>query len=101
MLTAAAAGTLLGALWFVPSAGATPGGGDHRPTPAPSPTATGNAAISVTADTSGPADADDRLDLAETGSMDTTPYIVGGSVFLGVGAGFVAYSVRRRRTDAE
>lgn len=36
--------------------------------------------------------------LADTGSINTTPYIVGGTLFLGVGAGFVAYSVRRERT---
>lgn len=36
--------------------------------------------------------------LADTGSVDTTPYLVGGTLFLGLGAGFVAYSVRRERT---
>ncbi len=34
--------------------------------------------------------------LAETGSVDTTPYLIGGTGFLGIGAAFVAYSVRRR-----
>ncbi len=42
--------------------------------------------------------ADDSA-LADTGSPDTTPYVVGGTLFLGVGAGFVVYSVRRERLD--
>ncbi|MER6984212.1 LAETG motif-containing sortase-dependent surface protein, partial [Streptomyces carpinensis] len=36
-------------------------------------------------------------ELADTGSVDTTPYVVGGTLFLAVGAGFVVYSVRRER----
>lgn len=39
-----------------------------------------------------------RTQLADTGSPNTTPYLVGGTLFLGLGAGFVAYSVRRERT---
>lgn len=35
------------------------------------------------------------LSLAETGSVDTTPYLLGGTLCLGVGAGFVVFSVRR------
>ncbi|CAM5610373.1 hypothetical protein STENM223S_09566 [Streptomyces tendae] len=35
--------------------------------------------------------------LADTGSFDSTPYVVGGAVCLGLGAGFVGYSVRRER----
>lgn len=42
--------------------------------------------------------ADTRL--ADTGSIDTTPYVVGGTLLLGLGAGFVAYSVRRERATA-
>ncbi|GLX39340.1 hypothetical protein Sros01_54130 [Streptomyces roseochromogenus] len=38
------------------------------------------------------------LSLADTGSVDTTPYVVGGTLFLGLGAGFVAFSVRRSRS---
>jgi LPXTG-motif cell wall-anchored protein len=38
--------------------------------------------------------------LADTGSVNTTPYVVGGTLFLGLGAGFVTYSVRRERTAA-
>ncbi|MFF4173995.1 hypothetical protein [Streptomyces sp. NPDC001744] len=77
-LTAAVAGTLLCALWFVPSASATgPSGGDPA---------------GVTR--SGPAADDGRL--AETGRPDTTAYVLGGTGFLGVGAGFVALAMRRR-----
>jgi LPXTG-motif cell wall-anchored protein len=35
--------------------------------------------------------------LADTGSFDSTPYIVGGTTCLALGAGFVVYSVRRER----
>ncbi|TGA95442.1 hypothetical protein E2651_34175 [Streptomyces sp. MZ04] len=91
MLTASAAGALLGALCFIPSANATghesppahasaavPGEQQHRATNAETTTA------------------DDRL--ADTGAgVDTTPYVIGGTAFLGLGAGFIAYSVRRDR----
>ena len=90
LLTATAAGTLLGALWFVPSANAT------QDTPArtePSPQATTQARATTT---SVEASTDDTR-LADTGSFDTTPYVVGGTLFLTLGAGFVVYSVRRER----
>jgi hypothetical protein len=32
--------------------------------------------------------------------VDTTPYLVGGTLFLALGAGFVTYSVRRERMIA-
>ncbi|MEW5357243.1 cell wall protein [Streptomyces sp. 16-176A] len=133
MLTATAAGTLLGALWFVPSASAT---GE-----APARTAAGAATVAsaagdgrgegltlsssgsggahaagfrtAAADTeadganransaesaggSEQAGSDEGTLLADTGSIDTTPYVVGGTVFLALGAGFVVYSVRRER----
>ncbi|MFI8826037.1 hypothetical protein [Streptomyces sp. NPDC053431] len=76
LLTATAAGTLLCALWFVPSANAT---GDGR----------ADQSQSVVSD---PQD-DGRL--AETGGVDTTPYLLGGTLFLGVGAGFVTLAMRR------
>jgi LPXTG-motif cell wall-anchored protein len=90
LLTATAAGTLLGALWFVPSANAT------QVTPArtePSVQATTQARVTTT--TAETSTADTRL--ADTGSFDTTPYVVGGTLFLTLGAGFVVYSVRRER----
>ncbi|WP_263169955.1 hypothetical protein [Streptomyces sp. SCSIO ZS0520] len=103
LLTAAAAGALLGALWFVPSAGATAGtpAGSARPHPAAA-TAPGEAreqAIIVT--TQGEGADTEGLHLADSGSIDTTPYVVGGTAFLCLGAGFVAYSVRRGRTAPE
>ncbi|MFD3380458.1 MULTISPECIES: LPXTG cell wall anchor domain-containing protein [unclassified Streptomyces] len=90
LLTATAAGTLLGALWFVPSANATGDAtAEHRTqtaTTTPLQTKTGDETTSV------------RTQLADTGSFDTTPYVVGGTLFLSLGAGFVVYSVRRERT---
>ncbi|MET7649118.1 LPXTG cell wall anchor domain-containing protein [Streptomyces sp. NPDC005426] len=80
LLTATAAGTLLCALWFVPSANA----GDAT-------TAPGAAGHSAAA---GP-ELGSRT-LADTGTgIDTTPYLIGGTAFLGIGAGFVTYSGRR------
>ncbi|KQW17451.1 MULTISPECIES: LPXTG cell wall anchor domain-containing protein [Streptomyces] len=90
MLTATAAGTLLGALWFVPSANASQ---DSPARTEPSPQVTAQARVTTTsAETS----VDDTR-LADTGSFDTTPYVVGGTLFLTLGAGFVVYSVRRER----
>ncbi|MFD8570757.1 hypothetical protein [Streptomyces sp. NPDC059639] len=84
LFTATAAGTLLAALWFVPSATANPG---HTSTADQQRTA-------ATVDTQ----SDSQLHLADTGTVDTTPYVVGGSAFLGLGVAFVTYSVRRERT---
>ncbi|MFD9393712.1 LAETG motif-containing sortase-dependent surface protein [Streptomyces sp. NPDC060000] len=112
LLTATAAGTLLGALWFVPSANAS------QDTPARTGTTTqvmtqtrvastttadiradgaaGTTAESM-AESMAETTADDGTRLADTGSFDTTPYVVGGTTLLAVGAGFVVYSVRRER----
>ncbi|WP_343243723.1 hypothetical protein [Streptomyces sp. SID13726] len=90
LLTATAAGTLLGALWFVPSANASQ---DAPARTEPSVQATAQArATTTSADT-----VTDDTRLADTGSFDTTPYVVGGTLFLTLGAGFVVYSVRRER----
>ncbi|MER7107974.1 hypothetical protein [Streptomyces sp. NPDC000229] len=81
LLTATAAGTLLGALWFVPSANATveqPPAERHE-----TRTAAASSAKSP------------ELALADTGSVDTTPYLIGGAAFLGIGTGLVAFAVRR------
>ncbi|MFI2202237.1 LAETG motif-containing sortase-dependent surface protein [Streptomyces sp. NPDC020192] len=91
LLTATAAGTLLCALWFVPSANAS----QDSPTRASAETAATQVtqqarAVSTVA-------AEEGTELADTGSPDTTPYVVGGTLFLAVGAGFVVYSVRRER----
>ncbi|WP_330459496.1 hypothetical protein OIB37_23080 [Streptomyces sp. NBC_00820] len=101
LLTATAAGTLLCALWFVPSANASQNipvatGAQTASTPATAQVTQQARAVSAsTAETAG--EAADATGLADTGSIDTTPYVVGGTLFLVLGAGFVAYSVRRER----
>ncbi|MCX4764611.1 LPXTG cell wall anchor domain-containing protein [Streptomyces sp. NBC_01275] len=107
LLTATAAGTLLGALWFVPSANAS----QDTParTEATAQVTTQARAASVTTASSGTSsatstvtsstDSDEGVRLADTGSFDTTPYMVGGTTLLALGAGFVLYSVRRERLD--
>ncbi|MEU4177614.1 hypothetical protein [Streptomyces sp. NPDC026589] len=93
LLTATAAGTLLAALWFVPSANAT-GERGVQGTPA---AASGRAAEQPAGS---PDDASGAL-LADTGpGPDTTPYLIGGTALLGLGAGFVTYSVRRAGSGA-
>ncbi|MGV9988205.1 hypothetical protein [Streptomyces olivaceus] len=104
LLTAAAAGGLLCALWFVPSANATPDTPvleSAAATPSSQVTAQARAASTDTAahrttlsGTSGDAGS---TRLADTGSFDSTPYVVGGALCLSLGAGFVGYSVRRER----
>ncbi|MEU3447148.1 hypothetical protein AB0H29_07950 [Streptomyces thermolilacinus] len=94
LLTATAAGTLLGALWFVPSANAT---GEE---PAAAPSSRGAAtALHASADgnrTSPQGGAGQELRLADTGAgVDTTPYVLGGSAFLAVGIGLVTFAIRR------
>ncbi len=114
LLTAAAAGSLLCALWFVPSAKATaehtnPTQHSHRATttvPASVSASDSKSADSKTTDSqtaldsAGPASmeqASDDLALADTGSVDTTPYLVGGIGFLGLGGALVTAAVRRTR----
>ncbi|MFJ5560071.1 LPXTG cell wall anchor domain-containing protein [Streptomyces sp. NPDC093250] len=100
LLTATAAGTLLCALWFVPSANAssdTPAG--DAPSASPSPQVTEQARVvsgttSVSLEGTG-----QEVRLADTGSFDSTPYVIGGTASLALGAGFVVYSVRRERLD--
>jgi LPXTG-motif cell wall-anchored protein len=90
LLTATAAGTLLGALWFVPNANATQDA-PARTDATPQATAQARAASTGTTETG------DGTRLADTGSFDTTPYVIGGTTLLALGAGFVVYSVRRER----
>ncbi|WP_149185146.1 hypothetical protein [Streptomyces sp. TRM49041] len=93
LLTATAAGTLLGALWFVPSANATgeqPAAQDSRQRSSAGDTADAPADARPHGQT-GPG-----LRLADTGGgVDTTPYLLGGSAFLAVGVGLVSFAVRR------
>ncbi|MFG1810654.1 hypothetical protein [Streptomyces sp. NPDC049040] len=81
---AAAAAAVLAALYFVPSASASP---QHAPATASHTTTTGV-----------PASQD--LDLADTGSIDTKPYVIGGSGFLIIGAALVIDATRRARRAA-
>jgi LPXTG-motif cell wall-anchored protein len=93
-MTATAAGTLLGALWFVPSANAT----DDRPaSTAPASVSTTQARVAPASATQISSTTGEGAQLADTGSFDTTPYVIGGTMFLALGAGFVVYSVRRER----
>ncbi|MFE3325257.1 hypothetical protein [Streptomyces sp. NPDC059176] len=103
LLTATAAGTLLCALWFVPSANAT-GEGEAAPATAEQPGASASVRVrSVDAGAGSAAVSDvqsatqeaQEVSLADTGSVDTTPYLIGGTLFLGVGAGFVSFAARR------
>ncbi|MCL6734076.1 hypothetical protein [Streptomyces neyagawaensis] len=97
LLTATAAGTLLAALWFVPSANATQEAPDIRQE---TTTTTDSGGTTVSGSAEDEESAGRTTQLADTGSPNTTPYIVGGTLFLGLGAGFVAYSVRQGRLEA-
>ncbi|OKI10305.1 hypothetical protein A6A06_03955 [Streptomyces sp. CB02923] len=102
LLTAAAAGSVLLALWFVPSANATVEHGDRKTHGNPAQQAAtpqSNAAAQPGQAQQGAGDEQDTL-LADTGAFDTTPYVIGGAAFLGLGAGLVGFSVRRTRGDA-
>ncbi|MEU6813241.1 hypothetical protein [Streptomyces sp. NPDC046860] len=108
LLTATAAGTLLCALWFVPSANASQDspstGSEGVGTAVSGPADSGNPDSGITGQVTTVSqltgqDASDPARLADTGSFDTTPYVVSGTLFLAVGAGFVVYSVRRERLE--
>ncbi|WP_433342011.1 tat (twin-arginine translocation) pathway signal sequence [Streptomyces sp. CA-253872] len=81
LLTATASAAVLCALSFVPSA----------PDAAAAPARTEVAAATVTAD---------EHRLADTGGVDTTPYLVGGLASLGIGAACVTVAVRRGRRES-
>ncbi|MGK5629066.1 hypothetical protein [Streptomyces sp. URMC 123] len=102
-MTAAAAGSLLCALWFVPSANATVDapaekpGGSGAGKPANAPAATGDRGGAAHAGSAPEGRGAERLALADTGSVDTTPYLMGGTAFLGCGAALVVVATRRSR----
>ncbi|MET7936556.1 hypothetical protein [Streptomyces sp. NPDC005322] len=99
LLTAAAAGSLLCGLWFVPSANATV----ERPGAASSISSISSTSsqTSSRSGAAGPrADAVPGENLADTGSVDVTPYLVGGTAFVGLGVAMVTASVRRTRPEA-
>ncbi|AWZ05397.1 MULTISPECIES: hypothetical protein [unclassified Streptomyces] len=90
-LTALGATTLLAALWFVPSANATaPEHAQGSASESAAGSSRSQAAAALAADGA-------SLSLADTGGVETTPYLLGGTLCLGLGAGFVAFSVRRSR----
>ncbi|MFJ8869547.1 hypothetical protein ACIRD6_27735 [Streptomyces sp. NPDC102473] len=99
LLTTTAAGTLLCALWFVPSANATGGadtGSGSTGTSAGSSTDSSAGSSTSVRQASATGDLTSQDTLADTGTgIDTTPYLIGGTASLCVGAGFVAFSVRR------
>lgn len=82
LLTAVAAGAVLGAVWCMPSAHATA----ERPSAA---------AVTTGAPPQGQAPEPEPVALADTGSVDTTPYLVGGIAFVGIGGVLVTAAVRR------
>ncbi|MCZ7416887.1 MULTISPECIES: hypothetical protein [unclassified Streptomyces] len=89
LVTSAVAGGLLCAVWFIPSANAS---GSHPADARPAgPAQTASAGTSTA--TAGEEGSGPRL--AETGTVDTTPYVVGGVAFLAAGAGLVAHAARR------
>jgi LPXTG-motif cell wall-anchored protein len=87
--TAATAGALLAAIYFVPSASASVERPEHahatRTAAAPGRTTALRSSSSSSSHT----------DLADTGSVDTTPYVVGGTAFLGMGTALLLISRRR------
>ncbi|MFI6349452.1 LPXTG cell wall anchor domain-containing protein [Streptomyces sp. NPDC050560] len=97
LLTAAIAGVLLGALWFVPTVKA-----NAAATSAASHGAPITPGDQGTSGVRGPAPAaysDGTGELPETGAFNTKPYLIGGAVFLVLGAGIVAYSLYRGREE--
>ncbi|WP_203227217.1 hypothetical protein [Streptomyces cyaneogriseus] len=102
LLTATAAGSLLCALWFVPSANATPDNpAPQTPSVTPSAQVTQQARAASATQAADLGTTGEQVRLADTGSFDSTPYVVGGTLFLTLGAGFVVYSVRRERLGFE
>lgn len=97
LLTAAAAGSLLCALWFVPSANATV----ETDGPSSSSGSSSGAARGEVPSPSQPrTEAVPDENLADTGSVDVTPYLAGGTAFLGLGVTMVTASARRTRPEA-
>lgn len=78
---------MLAALYFVPSASATP----HHAAAATVARTSAHAGAAASQATP------QLKDLADTGAVDTKPYLIGGSAFLVVGAGLVLEAGRRSR----
>lgn len=98
LLTALGATTLLAALWFVPSANATaPEDSAGRGAPTAANTDGSGAAAADAAAGQGTGSDEPVLGLADTGGIDTTPYLLAGTACLIVGAASVTFSVRHSR----
>ncbi|MER5973795.1 hypothetical protein ABT112_29475 [Streptomyces sp. NPDC002055] len=94
LLTATAAGSMLFALWFVPSANATVEDPGAAPRNRPM-----TQQVGAPGAPDGSGARPQQLSLADTGSVDTTPYLVGGTLFLGLGAALVSVAARRSRPN--
>ncbi|MFJ2957362.1 hypothetical protein OG896_13915 [Streptomyces sp. NBC_00669] len=89
---AVAAAAVLAALYFVPSAHADTATVAATSTVAATTPAATSARTPATTTQAAPAGS-----LAETGMIDTKPYVIGGAVFLLAGAGLVVNATRRSR----
>ncbi|WP_431948866.1 hypothetical protein [Actinacidiphila sp. bgisy167] len=83
---AVTAAAVLGALYFVPNASAS---AEHTAS------TTAQSSASTAALTRSGTGQEEHL--ADTGSVDTTPYLVGGTAFLGLGAALLINAGRRAR----
>ncbi|MGW1462895.1 hypothetical protein ACWCWD_23105 [Streptomyces sp. NPDC001493] len=95
LLTVSAAGIVLGALCFVPSAKTTA----DTHTDAASARTAATVPVRRTDESYGSS----SREFAQAGSgsgTDATPYLIGGTVLLGLGAGYVARSDRRSSSPA-
>lgn len=96
---------MLAALYFVPSATASP---DQSASAQSATTQRAAAAsqpnqvsqVSQADQTSQSSQSAQNLGLADTGAIDTKPYVVGGAAFLVAGAGLVLNAGRRSRQAA-
>ncbi|MGW3242993.1 hypothetical protein [Streptomyces sp. NPDC001070] len=82
---AVTAAAVLGALYFVPNASASAEHATNTSTQSSASTAATASAVGQ------------GQHLADTGSVDTTPYLIGGTAFLGMGAALVVNASRRAR----
>lgn len=106
LATAVLAGGLLCGMWFVPSANATGDGAPARPATTSQARVQGQAqtqeqaqpqareqdAVRTQTGTGTPGAFGEGTRLADTGSLDTTPYLLGGLGFLGAGAALLAHA---------
>jgi hypothetical protein len=86
VFVAATAATVLGALYFVPSASAT----QARTTPATLKATPATTVISQ-----------QTTRLADAGSANTAPYMIGGTALLGIGVALMVDASRRRSDFAQ